>query len=145
MHYRRTMQVAALPEAVWDLLTDLEGWPRWTASMERIDRLEPGPLQVGSRAMVQQPAGRPMEWTVTVLEPGRNFTWQASSGGMTFTGGHELTPTELGVEALLTFELSGPLARLGALLAGRRIRRYVDLESEGLRRAAEGQARRPPT
>ncbi len=140
MDHRRTMQIAAPPDVVWELLADVEGWPRWTASMERIDLLEPGPLQVGSRAMVKQPKGRPMEWTVTVLEPGRNFTWQASSGGMTFTGGHELTPTDQGVEALLTFALSGPLAWLGALLAGGRVRRYVDLEAEGLKRAAERQS-----
>lgn len=140
MHYTRTDTMAARPAEVWAVLADVEHWPDWTASMREIVRLDSGPLRVGSTARVRQPTGRPMVWTVTELANERSFTWTASASGIRFTGYHELTPTESGVQAVLTFTLTGPMAWLGRLLAGGRIRRYVDMEAEGLKRRSEGRA-----
>lgn len=137
MRYTRTDPIAARPADVWAVLTDVEHWPDWTASMREITRLDSGPLRVGSTARVRQPTGRPMVWTVTELADERSFTWTASAAGIRFTGYHELTATESGVQAVLTFTLTGPMAWLARLLAGGRIRRYVDMEADGLKRQAE--------
>ncbi|OBG41152.1 SRPBCC family protein [Mycolicibacter heraklionensis] len=140
MHYTRTDPIAARPSEVWAVLTDVERWPDWTASMREIVRLDTGPLRVGSTARVRQPTGRPMVWTVTEIVHERSFTWTASTAGIRFTGFHELTPTGSGVRAALTFTVTGPMAWLAGLLAGGRIRRYVDMEADGLKRRSEGHA-----
>ncbi|PQM49509.1 hypothetical protein C1Y40_00264 [Mycobacterium talmoniae] len=142
MRYTRNDTIAARVSDVWAVLTDIERWPDWTASMEEITRLDSGPLRVGSTARVRQPTGKPMIWTITELASERSFTWTASSPGIRLTGYHELMPTQDGVNAVLTFALTGPLAWLGALLAGRRVRRYVDMEADGLKRRAEQRATR---
>jgi hypothetical protein len=141
LRYTRTDIIAARQSDVWAVLTDVEHWPDWTASMCEITRLDTGPLRVGSTARVRQPTGRPMIWTVTELASERSFTWTASMAGIRSTGYHELTPTEAaGVRAVLTFTLTGPMAIVGRLLAGRRIRRYVDWEAAGLKRQSEDRA-----
>jgi uncharacterized membrane protein len=151
MEYTREAVIQAPADRIWALLTDVENWPDWTDSMKQIDRLDTGPLRVGSTARVRQPAGRPMVWTVTELVPDSNFTWTASQPGMTMTAGHRLydstaddtagdapgSAASAAQRTVLTFELTGPLAGLGAMLAGKRIRSYVDMELAGLRRAAE--------
>ena len=124
-------------ERVWQLLVDVEGWPAWTESMREIKRLEGGPFVVGSRSRVTQPTGRPMVWTVTEVEPMRNFTWEARQPGLSFEAVHRIDDTEAGVRTTLEFIGTGPLAWLASLIAGSRIRSYVDIESAGLKRAAE--------
>lgn len=140
MRYTRTDSIAARPADVWAVLTDLEHWPDWTASMREITRLDSGPLRVGSTARVKQPAGRPLVFTITELVDERSFTWTASAAGIRFTGYHELMPTDSGVRAVLTFALTGPMAWLGRLAAAGRIRRYVDMEADGLKRESENRA-----
>lgn len=142
MRYTRTDTIAACPADVWAVLSDVERWPDWTASMREITRLDSGPLRVGSTARVRQPTGRPMVWTVSELDAERNFAWTASGPGIRFTGDHELTPSGDGVQAVLTFTVAGPMAWLGRLLAGGRVRRYVDMEADGLKRQSEHRAAR---
>jgi uncharacterized protein YndB with AHSA1/START domain len=137
MDYRRTVQVATDPATLWDGLVDVEAWPKWTASMQRVERLDAGDLHVGSAARVKQPGFLPSTWRVTELEPGRSFTWQSSSPGITTRGEHLIANDGATTTLTLTLHQRGPLASLVGLLAGRRSRRYVDMEAEGLRRAAE--------
>jgi uncharacterized membrane protein len=137
MRYVREEIVHAPAERVWQLLVDIERWPTWTESMREIKRLEDGPLVVGSRSRVIQPKGRPTVWTVTELEPMRNFTWVARQPGLSFEAVHRIADTGDGVRTTLEFAATGPLAWLTFLIAGSRIRSYVAMESAGLKRAAE--------
>ncbi|BBY06331.1 SRPBCC family protein [Mycobacterium noviomagense] len=137
MRYVCEETVHAPADRVWQLLVDVEGWPAWTESMREITRLDDGPLKVGSRSRVVQPKGRPMVWTVTELEPMRNFTWAASQPGLTFEAVHRIEDSGDRVRTTLEFNGSGPLACLGSLIASSRIREYLGMESAGLKRAAE--------
>lgn len=137
MRYVREEAVYAPAERVWQLLVDVADWPSWTESMREITRLDDGPLAVGSRSRVTQPTGRPMIWTVTELEPMRNFTWVARQSGMRFEAAHLIEDAGDHVQTTLEFVATGPLAWLGSMLAGSRVRSYVDMESAGLKRAAE--------
>jgi uncharacterized protein YndB with AHSA1/START domain len=141
MRYVRSEIVHAPAARVWELLVDVEGWPAWTESMREIKRLEDGPLVVGSRSRVTQPKGRPMVWTVTKLEPMREFTWVAAGPGLSFEAVHRIDRArpEAGsaVATTLEFIATGPLAWLAVAMAGSRIRSYLEMESMGLKRAAE--------
>ncbi|KAA1250499.1 polyketide cyclase [Mycobacterium simiae] len=137
MRYVRKEAVHAPAARVWQLLVDVEGWPAWTESMRQVERLGEGPLTVGSRYRVTQPKGRPMVWTVTELVPMRNFTWVAQQPGLSITAVHCIDDVGDGVRTTLELIMTGPLTWLANLTAGSRVRSYLDMESAGLKMAAE--------
>ena len=137
MDERITSPVDALPEVVWALFVDFERWPELTKSIEGIRRLDPGPLSLGSEALIKQPRLPEARWKVTALEPGRSFEWQTSSRGVTTVGGHIVEAEGPGALVTLTLCQHGPLAWLAKLVAGRLAREYLSLELEGFRHGAE--------
>jgi uncharacterized membrane protein len=137
MEHRVTTAVDAPPEQVWRLLVDVERWPEMTKSIREVRRVDGGPLQVGSEAIIEQPRLPRACWRVTELEPGRSFTWETTTGGVTTTGGHIVEPNGQGATITLTLRLHGPFARLVYAFVGRLSRRYLSMEMEGFRRAAE--------
>lgn len=121
---------------IWARLVDVENWPSWTESMDRVERLDEGPLRVGSRARTHQPGLQPMEWQVTSLVENQEFTWENRQPGIVTVAGHILTATPEGTHIELTLEQRGPLAWLGRLIAGRKTAQYVRMEADGLARPA---------
>jgi uncharacterized membrane protein len=137
MEHRVTITVDAPPEQVWRLFVDVERWPEMTTSIREVRRMDSGPLQVGSEAIIEQPRLPRACWRVTELEPGRSFTWETTTGGVTTTGGHIVEPNGQGSTITLTLRLHGSFARLVYAFVGRLSRRYLSMEMEGFRRAAE--------
>ncbi|MFI0354683.1 SRPBCC family protein [Actinomadura sp. 9N407] len=133
MRFEITVGIDAAPETIWDLLIDIEHWPRMTASVTQAQRLDDGAFGKGSRVRVDQPKLQPAVWTVTEFEPGRSFVWESRTPGIVTTGAHIVTDD--GVTLSLTQK--GAAAPLLGLLYGRLIRRYVTMEAEGLKRLAE--------
>jgi len=88
MDIKRVIDIAAPQERVWAVMSDVECWPEWTRSVKSVERLDPGPLGVRSRARVRQPRFPAAIWTVTALEPGRYFEWQSPALGLLSVGGH---------------------------------------------------------
>ncbi|WP_245677200.1 SRPBCC family protein [Nocardia acidivorans] len=132
-----TTEIAASAETVWQVLTDVESWPQWTASMTRVERLDSGPLAIGSRARIHQPRLLPVVWTVTALDPATGFTWAAGGPGLTTTASHDLTRHDEHTSVRLAIDQTGLAAPiLGGLMAGL-TRRYLVMESQGLKSRAE--------
>jgi uncharacterized membrane protein len=135
MHTEVTTAIAAPAERVWAILSDVERWPTWTASMTSVDL--DGDLVVGATAKIRQPKLPPTTWTVTEVVPGRSFTWESRAPGSVAVGEHEITPAGDGsCEVRLMLDQNGPLGNVVGLLYRRLTRRYVQIESEGLARAA---------
>jgi uncharacterized membrane protein len=130
-------------DAAWRALTDVTDWPRWTASMTSVERLDDGPLRLGSRARVKQPGMQPLIWEVTEFADRSVFTWAARSPGVRIVGRHRIRPNDDGSTRItLELALSGPLAGVVKVLAGRRNERFLGLEANGLKAASEDVAAR---
>ncbi|WP_433326222.1 SRPBCC family protein [Spirillospora sp. CA-294931] len=138
MHFEVNLDVNASPKALWDALVDIESWPALTPSINRLERLDDGPLAKGSRTRVYQPKLRPAIWTITEFTPSTSFVWEATAPGVKTVGGHYMTPNADDTASLrLTLDQTGPLAPLIALLAGRRAKLYVTQEAHALKQQAE--------
>ena len=137
MEHRISATASAAPSDVWRLFTDVERWPELTESITALHRLDGGPLAVGSEVQLKQPAFPPTRWRVTELQPGRSFAWESVSGGMTTVGDHIVEPHGDGSLITLTLRTHGPMSGLLSVLLGRRSLRYITMELDGFRRAAE--------
>lgn len=132
-----TVNIDAAPEKVFAVLCDVERWPEWTSTMLSVRRVESGAFGVGSTARVRQPRLLPAVWQVTQFEDKRNFTWTTRSPGLRMTAGHSVEPHGTGSRVTLSFELSGFIAPLVSRLYGGLIERYVNTESQGLKKRSE--------
>jgi uncharacterized protein YndB with AHSA1/START domain len=138
--YRISVDIAAPPERVWDVMSDVERWSEWTASISSIQRLDgSGPLRLGSRALVRQPRVRPAVWQVTELENGSSFTWITRAAGVVAAGRHSVEAIANGTRtrATLALTFSGFLAPLFGRLLRSLNERYLRLEANGLKIRSE--------
>jgi hypothetical protein len=104
-----------------------------------VERLDDGPLRVGSRARVRQPRLPTAVWEVTELVPDRSFTWVARGPGIVTTGSHVVTPLDGdGVKATAALEQAGPLGSLMGRLTKRLTNEYLETEVRALKARIEG-------
>lgn len=144
MRIEHSLDIPAPVATVWDLTTDVERLPDLSPTMTSVERLDGGPLSVGSRVRIRQPGQPARTWTVTELDPERRFEWSTTALGSTMTGVHELQPIDGGTRNTLAVELDGWSSRLvGALLRGT-FRRAIAKENEGFRTAARGRSTSAP-
>jgi uncharacterized membrane protein len=132
--------IAAPPERVWTVMSDVVRWPEWTRSVSSVWRLEPGPLQVGSRVVIKQPRFPAARWLVTDVEPGHAFTWVSLGPAMRVTATHVVEPDGSGSRVTLALTYEGMIGRLMGRLTRGISERYVAMEGEGLRRRCEASA-----
>lgn len=135
MRWTHSVSIDAPADVVWALTTDVAGWPRLSPTMQSVQRLDEGPLRVGSSARIKQPGQRMAVWTVTRLEPGREFSWHTVRRGRTITGTHRVIPEGAGCRNTLEIEMDGPLAPVLGL-----VMRYA-LRTENAGFTAEAQRR----
>lgn len=138
MQLSHTISIDAPILKAWVLTIDVESWPQHTPTMTKIERLDAGPLGIGSTALVKQPGQRARVWTVTTFEPEQCFAWSTRAMGTTMTGRHEMTPSDTGTIQTLTVEIEGRLSPVvGALVRGP-IAKAIAQENQGFKTAAEG-------
>ncbi len=133
----REVEIAATPERVWAVMSDVERWPEWTRSVSRVRLYTGAPIEVGSRAIVKQPRFPAAQWLVTDVEPERGFVWVSIGPGLTVTGRHEIVPTAAGCRVTLSLEYDGMFGALLLRFTRGITERYVGLEADGLKRRAE--------
>jgi uncharacterized protein YndB with AHSA1/START domain len=136
-----SVEVAAPPDQVWDLIAGVEAWPEWTPSVSRVERLGDGPLGGGSRVRVEQPQQQPAVWTVTEFRPGREFAWESYSPGIRHVARRFVVPLgDRASEVTLEVEATGIGSVLLAPWVARLARRSLALEAAGLKHRAEERA-----
>jgi carbon monoxide dehydrogenase subunit G len=137
----RTAEIAAAPDVVWDVISDVERWPEWQPGTKSIVRRGSGAFGPGSEARVTMKGSRGAIWRVTDYAEGRSFSWESGvMPGVHMVGHHSVEGAGAGSRATLALDIEGPLA--GPL--GRLLRWYsernVARESAGLKRVSEARA-----
>src|SRR5512147_2883847 len=124
-HFSVTTDIAAPPERVWPVISEVERWHEWTPSITRVRLLGKGPFAVGSRAFIRQPRLPPALWTVTEIVPGRSFTWVSVAPGLRVSGFHGVEPTPAGSRATLAIDIQGLFGGLWGRLSKGITERYL--------------------
>jgi hypothetical protein len=139
MEQSTTVDIAAAPERVWEVLADVERWSDWTETVTWVRRLDDGPLRSGSRAKINQPKIPETEYVVTEIEPGQSFTWVATGPGVTTTARHmiEALPGG-GTRVTLAVDQAGLLGSVMGRFYRGLTDRYLANEAEGLKARCEG-------
>ena len=130
--FETTRHIEAPTQPVWEILFDVAHWPDWLPTINTVERLDDGPLKLGSRARISQPKLPKAEWQVTELVDGRLFTWEAKGPGMKTIGRHEVVPDGTGSRVTLSIEQTGPMGWVAATVWRSLTQRYIELEAKSL-------------
>jgi len=141
--FSTSIDIDAPPERVWAIMSDVERWHEWTASITSIQRADAGPLAVGSKATVRQPKLPPAKWQVTELDPQTGFVWVSTGPGVHVTGRHIIERTSSGSRITLAVEYRGALGAVLAWMTGSLNDRYIAIEAAGLKRRSEDSGFKP--
>jgi ligand-binding SRPBCC domain-containing protein len=132
-----TTTIDAPIASVWAATLDIETLPASTPTVTHVERLDSGPVQVGSRARLTQPGLPPRIWTVEELDAPHRFVWATRLLGVRMVGIHELASAGDG-RCLLTLRVrfEGRGAWLLGGLGRRSIARSLTAEGAGFAAAA---------
>ena len=134
------IHIAAPPELVWQVVTDIDNWPQWTPTVDAAKRLDDGPFAVGSQALMKQPGLPEATWTVTELTDGARFIWESRLYGVQVAATHEVAPADGGCHSQLYFETKGIAGFLVSPLISRAIGQAIARENNGLKAYCEAKS-----
>ena len=114
-HDEVTTDIAAPPETVYGLVSDITRMGEWSPECRRCSwaKGSTGPV-VGARFKARNKGRRGPSWfntpTVTVAEPGREFAFNRSGPGIgSYTWRYRLVPTENGTRVTESYAVERPL------------------------------------
>jgi uncharacterized membrane protein len=142
MRFEESIDIDAQQERVWEVLSDLEAWPRRIETVDVVELLTPAPMSKGSRVRLKQPKLPEGTWDITVWDAPSYFEWRQKSGGITSVAGHRVEMLEEGRSRLtLSLDMRGPLIPVIGLFYRGLTNRYMTVEAQGMKRAAESAGR----
>lgn len=123
-------RIAAAPDVVWRLLTDLEAWPAWGPSIIGAT-IDPGSnasgdLRLGARGTVKTVVGVSLPFEVTDFVDGQQWAWAVA--GVPATG-HRVEATDDGCVVTFTVPWWAPGYLVVCALALGRIDRLATASS----------------
>ena len=137
MHFEKSIDIDAPQGRVWDVLTDIEAWPGRIETVDTVELLTPPPLAKGSRVRLAQPKIPEGTWEITVWDAPSYFEWTQKASGITSVAGHRVEALGEGRARLtLTLDMRGLLSFMAGFYK-ELTNRYMNLEAEGMKRAAE--------
>ena len=138
MHFEESIDIDAQQERVWEVLSDLEAWPRRIETVDVVELLTPPPMSKGSSVRLKQPKLPEGTWDITIWDAPSYFEWRQKSGGITSVAGHRVEILEEGRSRLtLSLDMRGPLIPVIGLFYRGLTNRYMTIEAQGMKRAAE--------
>lgn len=138
MHSVARVIIQANPAAIWQVLTDVERWPRWTPTVLDVQPLTNHGFHVGSRYRITQPKLRPAVYEVTECIPHQAFTWVQKAPGATMIADHRINACDGdGAEVELTYTTEGLLGGILGNMYAKRILEYLRTEARSLKAHCE--------
>lgn len=138
MRFEKSIDVQAPQGRVWDVLSALEAWPQHIETVDTVELLTPAPITKGSRVRLKQPKLPEGTWDITVWDAPSYFEWTQKTAGTTSVAGHRVEAlAEDRARLTLTLEMRGFLIPIIALFYKKLTERYMSLEAQGMKRAAE--------
>lgn len=138
-YIEKKLTINAKPEHIYILLTNIENWYQWTASVQKIVIQNNHPFALGIKVVVYQPKLRPNTWEITDIVPNHSFTWVSDSFGLKLTAQHIIEASQDGATVILTMQFEGLFAPLVYALSSRLTHQYMELEINGLKKESEKQ------
>ena len=138
MQFEQSIDIDAGQQRVWEVLSDLEAWPQRIETVDVVELLTPAPVGEGSRVRLKQPKLPQGTWEVTVWDAPSYFEFRQKSGGVINVAGHRVETLEEGRSRLtLTLDMRGLVVLVVALFYKGLTNRYMIVEAQGMKRAAE--------
>ena len=137
MHFEKAIEIDAPQQRVWDVLTDIEAWPQRIETVDEVELLTPAPIAKASKVRLKQPKLPEGTWDVTAWDAPSYFEWTQKSTGITSVAGHRVEVLgERRARLTLALDMRGFLIPVAFFYRGL-TNRYMNLEAEGMKRAAE--------
>jgi len=144
---QRSVDIAAPPATVWEVLVDLPGYPDWNSYSPRAE----GELRPGGVVTITAKLGEEVQVVdnrVTVVEPGRRLCWHSMNWYQWLARGTRcriLEPAAHGATHFVHHEvMEGPLAGLIEALYRPRIDAGLERMNADLKREAEARVGSKP-
>jgi uncharacterized membrane protein len=133
-----SVEIDAPAQLVWEVFSDVERWPEWTASVSSLVARDSTGLAVGKRFAIKQPGMSKLVWKVTEVDPGSTWTWVQRSPGVRVSARHWVIP-QPGGRTLVRQQLDqgGVLGTLVGRLMVKKTKRFLELEAQGLKARSE--------
>ncbi|HET7075499.1 MAG TPA: SRPBCC family protein [Mycobacterium sp.] len=133
-----SVEIDAPPQLVWEVFTDVERWPQWTASVTSLVGLEGPGLAVGRRFAIKQPGMQKLVWQVTEIDAGSSWTWVQRSPGVNVVARHYVSARpDGGTFVRQQLDQGGALGALVGRLMVKKTKRFLELEAQGLKARSE--------
>ncbi|MCV7197335.1 SRPBCC family protein [Mycobacterium angelicum] len=133
-----SIEIDAPPHLVWEVFSDVERWPEWTASVTALTAVDGPGLAAGKRFAIKQPRMSKLVWKVTEIDPGSSWTWVQRAPGAFASARHEVIARPGGGTLVRQrIDQRGPLGGLVGRLMRTMTKRYLKLEAHGLKARSE--------
>jgi uncharacterized membrane protein len=138
MRTEDSIEIDAPPKLVWQVFSDVEHWPDWTASVTSLVGHDGADLAVGKRFSIKQPGLSKLVWKVTEIDSGSSWTWVQRSPGVNVSARHWVIPQPDG-RTLVRQELEqrGMIGALVGRMMLKKTKRFLELEAQGLKNQSE--------
>lgn len=137
-----TVTTGASPEAVWQVVADVEHWASWNPGYR--DAGLDGPASPGTSGWVTLANGMHRPFTLVEATPLRSFVIGASGPGIEQRFAHRIEPIPAGgARVSMAATMEGPLTPIFSRLFGRIMAGYYPTAVRQLVATAEGQSVRP--
>jgi uncharacterized membrane protein len=133
-----SVEIDAPAQLVWEVFSDVESWPEWTASVTSLIARDGAGLAIGKRFAIKQPGMSKLVWKVSEIDPGSSWTWVQRSPGVRVSARHWVIP-QPGGRTLVRQQLDqrGVLGALVGRLMVKKTKRFLELEAQGLKARSE--------
>ena len=132
---RHTLETTALPENIWSLWADVQGYKAWNLGIEWATLN--GDFKVGANGQLKPREGRLTSFTLTEVAEGRSFSVLAPLPFARLLMRHSMEPTDMGTRLTHRIEVEGPLAWLWGRVAAPAFRASLPPAMRKLARLAE--------